>query len=259
MLTVSIPTKNPKTPVLDARSTNIKATKRPHVDFKALKRTHLQYSSPMETCAYHFTSTPASSMSHSTLSNVGLLAINSFQFSTYLLSPKTQWAITSSLHQLPGDLTFFTWLSKTHQSISSPSKFTSIWGRLRISEQWPKHLSSAAESPESTERPFLHQQIQKAHWQTWWAQISENSSTRDSWVLQTLTHLLGKMNKQKPLTKRGRYQKVKPYDSKSKITLQPSFGYFLPCLAKYNSGSVCHVGFPQIQLVQAMTASLITV
>jgi hypothetical protein len=127
MLTVSILTKNPKTPVLDARSTNIKATKRPHVDFKALKRTHLQYSSPMETCAYHFTSTPASSMSHSTLSNVGLLAINSFQFSTYLLSPKTQWAITSSLHQLPGDLTFFTWLSKTHQSISSPSKFTSIW------------------------------------------------------------------------------------------------------------------------------------
>lgn len=137
MLTVPIPTKNPKTPVLDARSTNIKATKRPHVDFKALKRTHLQYSSPMETCAYHFTSTPASSTSHSTLLNVGLLAINSFQFSTYLLSPKTQWAITSSLHQLPGDLTFFTWLSKTHQSISSPSKFTSIWGRLRISEHGP--------------------------------------------------------------------------------------------------------------------------
>lgn len=132
MLTVSIATKNPKTPVLDARSTNIKATKRPCVDFKALKRTHLQYSSPMVTCADHFTSTAASSMSHSTLSNVGFLAINSFQFSTYLLSPKTQWVITSSLHQLPDDLTFF-----THQSISSPSKFTSIWGRRRISEDGP--------------------------------------------------------------------------------------------------------------------------
>jgi len=41
-LTVSILTKNPKTPVLDARSTNIKATKRPRADFKALERTHLQ-------------------------------------------------------------------------------------------------------------------------------------------------------------------------------------------------------------------------
>jgi hypothetical protein len=70
---------------------------------------------------------------------------------------------------------------------------------------------------------------------------------------------LGKMNKQKPLTNRGRYQKVKPYDSKSKITLEPSFGYFLPHLAKNNSGLVCHVGFPQIQLVQVMPASLITV
>jgi hypothetical protein len=67
------------------------------------------------------------------------------------------------------------------------------------------------------------------------------------------------MNKQKLLTKRGRYQKVNPYESKNKITLQPSFSYFLPCLAKNNSGSVSHVGFPQIQLVQAMTASLITV
>jgi len=37
MLTVSIPTKNPKTPVLDARSSNIKATKRPCVDFKVLE------------------------------------------------------------------------------------------------------------------------------------------------------------------------------------------------------------------------------
>jgi hypothetical protein len=76
-------------------------------------------------------------VSRSTLSNVGFLAINSFQYSTYLLSPKTQWVITSSLHQLPDDLTFFTRLSKTHQSISSPSKFMSIWGRLRISEHGP--------------------------------------------------------------------------------------------------------------------------
>jgi hypothetical protein len=189
-------------------------------------------------------------MSRSTLSNVGFLAINSFQFSTYLLSPKTQWVITSSLHQLPDDLTFFTRLSKTHQSVPSPSKFTSIWGRLRTSEHG--HSTSAllqnllrvqrrfSYTSRSTGRHDEHKFLRTAQ-----QELPESSKH---------THLLGKMNKQKPLTKSGRYQKVKPYDSKSKITLQPSFGYFLPCLAKNNSGSVCHVG-----LVKVMTASLITV
>jgi hypothetical protein len=75
----------------------------------------------------------------------------------------------------------------------------------------------------------------------------------------TKTHLLRKMNKYKPLTKRRKYQKVQPYDSKIQIILQLYFGFLRPCLAKNNFGLVYYEAFSHIYLVQAMITSLITI